>query len=664
MKYASVAVELPINKLFQYSIPGCFQHQIAVGKRVLVPFGQRKIVGCIVGLSEKAVVERIKPIEMLLDTCPSFDEQMLKLTKWISEYYFCPWGEVLKTALPASVRKVRKRLPKTVSQIAEDKLERSFPLTLNPEQVEVLKFLHKSIEESKSEVILLHGITASGKTEIYLQAIAFVLDKGKQAIVLVPEISLTPQTKERFSARFGKKIAILHSQLTGSERRRTWERIRSGEAGIVIGARSAIFAPVRNLGLVVLDEEHENSYKQMESPRYHAREVAIMRARLCKAPVLLASATPSLESYYGAEKGLYKLVRLTSRVEDLVLPQVDIVDMRNEKSYVFSRYLKQEFEKRLGRKEQVILFLNRRGFSSCSLCRRCGYVVRCKHCSVALTYHASSGKLLCHYCNYEETPQKICPGCQTGYLRRFGIGTQQVEKEICKLFPSARVQRMDSDTTTVRDSHTRIFKAFLRQEIDVLVGTQMIAKGLDFSGVTLVGVISADTALGFPDFRAAEHTFQLLTQVAGRTGRGAVPGRVIIQTYNPEHYAVISAKTHDYTGFYKQEMEFRRQLLYPPFTHFAALTISGIKPERVKSSAEAVSDIINRVKGGRKVDVLGPAPAPLSRIRGKYRWQVVLKAKRVSDIQKVLTSLWQETEGKRGRRGVNIIVDIDPVGML
>ncbi len=669
-KYAVVAVGFAIDKLFHYSIPEDIQHKVALGKRVLVPFRQKKTLGYIVGFSEEAGVSQVKPIESVLDVSPSFDAKMLRLTKWLSEYYFCPWGEVLKVALPSAVRRVRVRPPRPILE-SEEKFEATFPLKLNLEQKKVLKLLNESIEENKSSVFLLHGITGSGKTEIYLQAIAYVLERGKQAIVLVPEISLTPQTKERFSARFGEKVAILHSQLTGSQRYQTWERVRSGEASIVIGPRSAIFAPVRNLGLVIVDEEHENSYKQMESPRYHTREVAIMRAKLYKAPILLAGATPSLESYYNAEGGCYRLVKLRKRIDNRPLPEVEIVDMREEKSNILSHYLRQELEKTLERREQVILFLNRRGFSNFSLCRRCGHVLRCKNCSVSLTYHASSEKLICHYCNREEIPPKICPRCHSGYIRRLGIGTQQVERKIERLFPSARIQRMDSDTTTKRDSHMRMFTAFRKKEIDILLGTQMIAKGLDFPEVTLVGVISADTSLNFPDFRSSERTFQLLTQVAGRAGRGSMPGRVIIQTYNPEHYAIIASKSHDYEGFYKQELEFRRELLYPPFTHFATLTVSGLKQERVESSALVLKDIITRLvaKGkavpiGRQVDILGPAPAPLSRVKRKYRWQLTLKAGRVGHIHKILTSLREEIEGNQKLKGVNIIIDVDPVGML
>ncbi len=664
MKYAIVAVELPINKLFQYSIPVEFESQVIPGRRVIVPFKQHRVAGCVVDLTDKSSFPGIKPVESLPGAFPCMNQEMLKLTRWISEYYFCPWGEVLKAALPACVRRIRKRAMPVISRGEGGIAERSMPFRLNTEQEEALGLLLKSVEKGKSGVFLLHGITASGKTEIYLQAIAYVLEREKQAIVLVPEISLTPQTSERFEERFGKKIALLHSHLTDSQRYRTWKRISSGEAEIVIGPRSAIFAPVKDLGLIIVDEEHENSYKQMESPRYHLREAAIMRGKLNKAPVLLGSATPSIESYYNAQRGQYGLIKLTGRIDDRALPDVDIIDMRDEKSHILSAYLKQELEKRLFRKERVILFLNRRGFSSFSLCRRCGYVVRCKKCSVSLTYHASSGSLVCHYCNYEEKPQKVCPQCGSGYLRRLGVGTQQVEKEVLRLFPKARVQRMDSDSTSVRGSHMRIFNAFKRGEIDILIGTQMIAKGLDIPEVTLVGVISADTALNFPDFRASERTFQLLTQVAGRAGRGDIPGKVIIQTFNPGHYAIAAAKNHDYEGFYKKELEFRRQLLYPPFSHLIILTVTGKKQETVESSADTVSKLADRLNQEKKIDVLGPVPAPLSRIRGKYRWQVILKGKKMSNLHKILISLYGELGEWRRLKGVKIIVDVDPVGML
>lgn len=663
MKYAVVAVELPINKLFQYSIPAELESLVIPGRRVIVPFKHRKVAGCVIELTDESSFHGIKPIEFI-PNFPCIEPEMLKLTRWISEYYFCPWGEVLKAALPACVRRIRKRAMPVISRGEGGIAERSTPFSLNTQQEEALGLLLKSVEKGKSEVFLLHGITASGKTEIYLQAIAHVLEREKQAIVLVPEISLTPQTSERFEERFGEKIALLHSQLTDSQRYRTWKRISSGEAEIVIGPRSAIFAPVKDLGLIIVDEEHENSYKQMESPRYHLRDAAIMRGKLNKAPVLLGSATPSIESYCNAQSGQYGLIELTGRIDDRALPDVDIIDMRDEKSYILSAYLKQELEKRLSVRERVILFLNRRGFSSFSLCRSCGYVVRCPKCSVSLTYHASSGSLVCHYCSYEEKPQKLCPQCGSGYLKRLGVGTQQVEKEVLRLFPKARVQRMDSDSTSVRGSHMRIYNAFKNGEIDVLIGTQMIAKGLDIPEVTLVGVISADTALNFPDFRASERTFQLLTQVAGRAGRGDIPGKVIIQTFNPGHYAIAAAKNHDYEGFYKKELEFRRQLLYPPFSHLIILTVTGKKQETVESSADTVGKLANGLNQEKKIDVLGPVPAPLSRIREKYRWQVILKGKKMSNLHKILISLYEELGEWRKLKGVKVIVDVDPVGML
>jgi replication restart DNA helicase PriA len=422
-----------------------------------------------------------------------------------------------------------------------------------------------------------------------MRAIEAVLARGRSAIVLVPEIALTPQLAGTFHERFGSRVALLHSRLSAGERYDEWRRVERGEARVVVGARSAVFAPARNLGLVVVDEEHENSYKQEESPRYHAREVACERARVAGCVCVLGSATPSVESFYRARTGEYDYIALTTRVEMRPLPSVEVVDMREELARgnrsIFSRALARAIRERLARREQVILFLNRRGHSTFVLCRECGHALRCPECDVALTYHAEEGRMRCHYCDHEEAVPDTCPKCGSSYIKYFGAGTERIEREVMRVFPQARVVRMDLDTTRTKRAHENIVNMFRGGEYDILVGTQMVAKGHDFPRVTLVGVVSADTCLNLPDYKAGERTFQLLTQVAGRAGRGERPGQVIIQTYAPDHYAVQRARDHDYLGFYEEEIRARRDLLYPPFVHLVLVVVSGEDPRDVERYA-------------------------------------------------------------------------------
>ncbi len=659
-EYAQVVVGLPIDRIFHYSVPEGMREEIEVGKRVMVPFSGQRLTGYVVGLASHAPIARVKDIGAILDPFPIFDAEMLQLTKWMADYYACAWGEVLKAASPPRMKRVKKR--------GEEKsIERTPFLIPTFQQAEALKLIEKSLEKDSSTTFLLHGVTGSGKTEVYLQSIARVLQKGKQAIVLIPEISLTPQTLERFRSRFGGRIALWHSRLSRGERFQEWMRMREGKADIVVGARSAIFAPFKNLGLIVIDEEYETSYKQTESPKYHAREVALERARLSGAAVILGTATPSLESYFQARRGKYELAELTSRIDGKIMPEVEIVDMRKELTVrgnrsIFSLRLQHSMRERLEGKEQVILFLNRRGFSTFVLCRDCGQALRCPHCDVSFTYHSKTERLRCHYCNYEEEKPEVCPKCQSRQVSYFGVGTQKVESELKRLLPEARIGRMDSDTTRRKKSHGQILGAFQKHGIDILVGTQMIAKGLDFPRVTLVGVISADTALNLADFRSSERTFQLLTQVAGRAGRGDIHGQVIIQTYNPEHYSIQAARLHDYPNFYGQEIKFRRELGYPPFSHLINVTLQSTDAGRVMKVAGKLGRILegNKEEG---IDVLGPAPAPLARIKGKWRWQIILKGSRTGEMREILKeSLSQLKEPASGR--VRISLDVDPMGML
>lgn len=540
------------------------------------------------------------------------------------------------------------------------------PLKLNFEQEASLELISQVYKLGEGKTILLHGVTGSGKTEIYLQAISNVLQDGKQAIVLVPEISLTPQTLERFRKRFGSQIAVLHSHLSLGERYDQWRKIREGKVNIVIGARSALFAPLPNLGIIIIDEEHESSYKQEENPKYHARAVARKRVELVGGILVLGTATPSIETYYRAQTGDYIYTQLSSRVDDRPLPEVEVVDMRLELQQgnrsVFSTGLVQAIEDRLDKGEQTILFLNRRGFSTFVLCRECGLVLNCPHCAVSLTYHSKGNLLKCHYCHYQEKVPDICPRCQSRYIRYFGTGTQKVEEELYKKFPHARILRMDMDTTRKKDAHKEMLGKFAAREVDILLGTQMIAKGLDFPLVTLVGVITADTLLNFSDFRGAEKTFQLLTQVAGRAGRGNLVGKVIVQTYCPDHYSITSAQQHDFLAFYQQEIEYRRQLEYPPFSYLANIIIKGEEEKITIDKAEKIAHQLRLLV--QDTQILGPIPAPLSKIKKQYRWQLILKNRNLDALRVDLKNWWNSLNSGYLLDQVGIIIDIEPVGML
>jgi len=542
----------------------------------------------------------------------------------------------------------------------------SQPLTLTSAQKSAWQAIRSGLLQSREgstlpPIFLLHGVTGSGKTEIYLQALAEVVKQGKRGIILVPEIALTPQTIERFASRFPHKVAVLHSRLSPGEQFDEWRRIRDGEFDVVIGPRSAIFAPQPDLGLIVIDEEHEWTYKQQDSPRYHVRDVAIKLAELTGAVVVLGSATPDVETYYHARKGDYHLLQLPERVtpsEGAFLPQVEIVDLREElkagNRSLFSRSLSQAVTEALANREQVILFLNRRGTASFIQCRNCGFVLRCKRCEVALTYHFANDMLVCHQCNYRVPVPQVCPQCLSPRVKFLGIGTQKVEQEAGYTFPQARLLRWDSDVTKRKHSHEEILSKFRAHKADVLIGTQMIAKGLDLPLITLVGVVSADTGLNLPDFRAGEKTFQLLCQVAGRAGRGSLGGRVIIQTYSPEHYAIQAAAKHAYASFYDTEINYRRQLHNPPFNRLACLTYSHRNDALCQREAERMKSRLTEEiesRGIADLNLIGPAPAFIHRLRGRFRWQLILRGAEPSALlsQIAIPRDWT--------------VDIDPVGL-
>ena len=567
------------------------------------------------------------------------------------------------------------------------------PLHLNPAQSMAFAEIRNAIAPSsfgtveQSPTFLLHGVTGSGKTEVYMQAMAEILAHGKSVIVLVPEISLTPQTASRFVGRFGDRVALLHSRLSDGERYDQWHRIQKGEADIVIGPRSAIFAPVKELGLLIIDEEHSDSYKSDTAPRYHAREVAQKRSELANCPVLLGSATPSLESFYRAKNRRYRLLEMPDRVLDRKMPDVHIVDMRAEfkkgNRTIFSDLLRSSIEERLVRREQIILFLNRRGYSTYVFCRTCGYVEQCDNCSISLTYHRETKRLVCHHCGNKRPTHPACPQCGSEAIRFFGAGTEAVEQEVHKAFPKANAKRFDADSTSRKNAHQQILEAFEQQQIDILIGTQMVSKGLDFPNVTLVGVIAADTALNLPDFRASEQTFSLLTQVAGRSGRAELEGKVVIQTYMPEHYCILAAQKHDYLDFYTQEVEARGALRYPPFSHVATLLLRGRDEKEVIKTANAVRDqlelwqadqrhtsvgasLVDAPSTGEEatVEILGPAPAPLSKIEGKFRWHLLLRSNAVGKIGQLLKRLTEEPPAAIKSNAVEFVIDIDPTSTL
>lgn len=545
------------------------------------------------------------------------------------------------------------------------------PLPPNAEQADALEKVRSTIDRNERSVFLLHGVTGSGKTEVYMQAIDTVLKRGKGAIVLIPEIALTPQTVSRFVGRFGTYVAVLHSQLSEGERYDQWHRIRNGEADIVVGPRSAVFAPLPNLGIIVVDEEHETSYKQNEpAPRYHAREVAVKRAELANCPVILGTATPSLESFYRTESGAYQRLNLPSRVDNISMPSVEIVDMREELKQdnrsIFSTALRTAIEARLTNQEQIILFLNRRGFSTYVFCRTCGYVERCNNCSISLTFHLETKRMTCHHCGAERPTPKVCPECGSEYIRHFGLGTEQVEQQVLKAFPDAKVQRMDTDTMTRKDAHQNALDAFKTGEIDILIGTQMIAKGLDFPNVTLVGVISADTALNLPDFRAGERAFNLLTQVAGRSGRSETGGEVIIQTYTPEHYSIQAAEGHDYHRFYQQEVTYRNELLYPPFSHAATILLRGEDEPEVIQASNALLNCLESFQADQfsEVEIRGPVAAPLSKIMGKFRWHFLLRSESVEKLRGLIREALANAPPEVTATRIDLIVDIDPISVL
>ena len=819
--YADVAVALAVPHLYTYRVPEEFRAEIAVGKRALIPFGRKYQTGYVVRLADSAEREELKDLLDVLDAAPILTEPILRLTKWIAEYYFCAWGMAIKAALPAGIEtvhavtirlnadglaqpqtalfeddlpsvagKTQRAILKTLREhaalslqdlqkkigkkslhsalhlleqrglicveesakagktgaksmqhvvLAEPQaqhadlprleqrapkqaavlkiLQEFFPndlpvaelehlvkfdprsavnalaekgfaqvymkeirrkpmgyfayqktshLPLTPQQQDALDHIKAAIDGENFAPILLHGVTGSGKTEVYMQAIAYLLSKGRRAIVLVPEISLTPLLVSRFLSRFEENIAVLHSGLSSGERYDEWQHIRRGAADVVIGARSAIFAPMERLGLIVVDEEHEASYKQDTDPRYHGRDTAIMRARFENIPVILGSATPSLESYYNAQQHKYHLLAMTQRVDNRPLPAVEIIDRRRgPRAQLFANPLEEALRDTLAKGEQALIFLNLRGYANFYLCRECGFVYECPRCNVTLTYHAALRRLVCHYCDFSRIPPTSCEQCGSMDVQYRGLGTERVEEELRLLFPDAAIARMDRDAVSGKNAHFTILQRFENGEIDILIGTQMIAKGHDFHNVTLVGVIAAETGLHLPDFRAGERTFQLLTQVAGRTGRGDLGGEVIIQTFTPTHYAILAAQHHDYLAFYDREIAFRQQLRYPPFSRMVNIVLQGADEDFTRELAAQMAAMLNAApQGPQRVTVLGPSPAPLTKIRSKYRFQLLLKCDHSAYMRNFVKAQLERFRDMVAVKDAQIIVDVDPVHLL
>ena len=679
--YADVAVCLPLVRTFLYKVSS----PVEAGCRVIVPFRKRDVEGFVVGLRKDAPRDlQVHDVRSVVDEGPLLRPDIFELCQWIANYYVSPMGEVLKAALPPGIKNSPPKSGGEPSEARRGGSRRNHPLSpdpvlaatppnsggesqrlaLTPDQARALSVI-KTVRGFQP--ILLHGVTGSGKTEIYMQAVEHFLGAGKTSLLLVPEIGLTPQLTDRFAQRFPKQTAILHSSLTKRQRIDEWLRIYRGEIPIVIGTRSAVFAPLQNLGLIVIDEEHETSYKQEEVPRYHARDTAVMRAKLAAAAVVLGSATPSMESFHNSKSKKYVYVPLSTRVEDRALPSVEIVNMREEyategKQVIFSRRLLEAASVRLERREQTMILLNRRGYAAFLLCRHCGLTFQCTSCSVAMTYHRSIEKLLCHYCGLARRPPARCPDCDSEYIHYVGEGTERLEADLKHEFPEARIGRIDRDTMRHIRDYVRILGGFRSGEIDILVGTQMIAKGHDFPNVTLVGVVGADAPLALPDFRAAERTFQLLTQVAGRSGRGDRPGEVVIQSYFPDHYTFQLAVTQRFEDFYARESRYRKAMFYPPFAALAGITVTDRDGMRAANTAREVGEFLDSLRSS-SIRILGPAPAPLERIKRLHRQQLLIKSSSRSTLHHVLARLQQYIE-ERKIGPTRVTIDVDPVSLL
>lgn len=757
--YLEVAVPLPLRETYTYTVIGDLIKKAAVGKRVIIPFSNRKLTGYILTIASVQDRKDLKAIIDVLDDLPLFQPDIVEFFKWLADYYHYPIGLIIKMALPAgldaraanvsdisstgfldsvgplkkvfvsgnihadlSITNINKKRPakneseflglfakkqdlslkeikdrfsngsylvdkwvkkgylkkslKIVPRILEDQIifNPTAPHSLNIKQKEVLEKITEKLEAHRFYTYLLHGVTGSGKTEVYYHAILACIALGRQSILMVPEIALTFSLASLFKVRLGNKVSILHSSISRGEKYEEWIKIAKGEIDVVIGTRSALFAPLPNLGLIIIDEEHDLSYKQEERFRYQARDSAIVRAKLLNALVILGSGTPSIQSYRNSLNGKYELLSMPERILKKSLPSITVIDMRhfdNKKNqdYIISPPLRDAMSKNLAEKNQTILFLNRRGFNVLYLCKLCGEPIKCPNCEVSLTYHKGINKLVCHYCGYMIDPPQECPYCKSKNLTPYGFGTERVVEILKDMYPTASIERMDRDTMWHKGGAQNVLKRLHKHEIDILVGTQMITKGHDFPEVTLVGVISADLSLYLPDFRAGETTFQILSQVSGRTGRGSLPGRVLIQTYNPSNYTINAVKYHDYRKFFLREVKLRRQLNYPPFSFLANLILAGNDKIKTETIAQYTRNTLRRILESqpglkRNIDILGPVEAPLAKIKGKYRQQILIKSKKTKALNYLLKRLEFSTGKNLSSKGVSLIIDIDPYQMM
>lgn len=710
-----------IDKTFTYKINKEQLPLLKVGMRVVVPFGKQTLEGFVLKIYENKDVSlenKLKEIISIVDTYPILNEELLTLGKYISKTTLCSLMTSYQAMLPKALKakkkvnmtpkydtyicinygmynndikfnasqekilellkenkKVKKEVLNKISVSSVNTLlkknilleekeenyrynlinEEKIKFNLNEEQQKVYKEIFNSI--NTNETFLLYGVTGSGKTNVYMKVIEDVIKNNKTAILLVPEISLTPQIIKRFTSYFSN-IAVLHSGLSDGEKYDEWRKINEGKVNIVIGARSAIFAPLKNIGVIIIDEEHSQTYKQENNPRYNAIDIAKERCKYHNCPLILGSATPSLESFARAKKNVYKLLELKNRYNNNTMPKVEIIDMNKEfkkASGYFSNTLIDQIKETLERKEQVILFLNRRGYSSFLTCSSCGYVEKCPNCDISLTYHKSSNMLRCHYCGYATKRKKLCPKCQEEF-KDYGIGTEKVEEELKNLIKDAKIIRMDVDTTTTKNAHAKIINSFLEEKYNILVGTQMIAKGLDFPNVTLVGVLNADIGLNFPDFRSSEITFSLLNQVLGRSGRGNKEGKVLIQTFNPEHYAIAYTKNHDYLGFYNEEMKIRKILKYPPYYYICSIKIIS---KDYNLASKSSYDVVNYLKQNIKNEIiLGPSVCNVFKLNNNYRFQIIIKYKDVNNILEYLTNIEHHYFNKKD---IKVEIDFNPL---
>lgn len=806
-KYVETAISLPIHRTFTYEVPEALSNSVVLGTRVIIPFGRGRVTGYVIGEKDDAGGLETKPILEISDDRPLFPKSMIRLFKWIADYYIHPIGEVIQGALPSGlnvrdsviasvtpeglkalagsttdsvkidclarlksgplslktfiretgnsatmscIRSMEKKgwvtlqreleRPSTKpltekhvslvrSDIPDDRYfakrkrvidalatEGEIPLKklkeLAPGCDSAIRFLSKnnyisisgkrvfrdpfgdSIEPDRpppltdeqrtavSEItgrfekgfsaFLLAGVTGSGKTEVYMRLAEEALKRGRKALVMVPEIALISQTERRFRSRFGECVAVLHSGLSSGERYDQWIRIAEGKATIVIGARSAVFAPLSGLGLIVVDEEHDTSYKQESRFKYNARDISVVRAKQEGCTVVLGSATPSVQSWYNVKTEKFRAALLEKRVADASLPDVEVIDLKESGNLAAKRFitpvLHEAIKETLERREQILIFLNRRGYANFPVCPSCGESVRCKNCDITLTLHLAANACKCHYCGFMRPAVLKCPACGSPGIRFLGFGTEKAETSLRSLFPDARIARMDRDTTRRKGSLVKILKDLKNKKTDILVGTQMVTKGHDFPGITLVGILCADLSLGFPDFRAGERTFQLIAQVSGRAGRGRSPGRVILQTFKPSHYSISAAKAQDFRAFYEKEIVFRKSLVYPPYSRLIQLKISGKDKEKTRRIAMKLGDLCKQIRSApdfrKTIDILGPIEAPVSKIANRYRWQMLLKCVNVKQLHDFANRLIFENKSIFNTAGVKVGVDVDPFFMM